>query len=182
MASDTRTYRRKQPEKSMTHDVNANVQKCIDVLNDSKLRAKFDVCGDMIAAESKYHKKCLLGLYNRAQQIRVQSKQSEEQLSVSRDDLAFSELINYIGECFETEELAVFKLAELRKFYASRLSLPGNEINRINTTRLKERILETFPDLTAHTQGREIVLVLKQDIGEALKDVKKANKDAYYKL
>ena len=40
--------------------------------------------------------------------------------------------------------------------------------NRIHSTRLKIRLLSALPDLTAHVQGREILVTFKEDIGLAL--------------
>lgn len=39
----------------------------------------------------------------------------------------------------------------------------------IHTTRLKERLLAVFPDLGAHNQGRDVLLVFNSDIGEAIR-------------
>ena len=57
-------------------------------------------------------------------------------------------------------------MAEL--IIGSRMKLEnlGAESGSINTTRLKERILAVFPDLTDHSQGRDTILVLKHEIGE----------------
>ena len=40
---------------------------------------------------------------------------------------------------------------------------------RIHSTKLKNRILSYFPDMNAHTQGRDVVLVCNKDVGAALK-------------
>lgn len=37
----------------------------------------------------------------------------------------------------------------------------------VNSTRLKERLFPRLPDLKARYQGREVLLVFEQDIGEA---------------
>lgn len=55
----------------------------------------------------------------------------------------------------------------------------GGEAERINATRLKERVLNEFPDLTAHSQGREVRLVLKNEIGGILRDVPRGDSDAW---
>ena len=42
----------------------------------------------------------------------------------------------------------------------------GKDCGTVNSTHLKERILDVFPDLTAHTKDRNKVhLVLKHEIG-----------------
>ncbi|CAL8310973.1 unnamed protein product [Merluccius merluccius] len=51
----------------------------------------------------------------------------------------------------------------------SRMEQLGIKLNvRVNTTRLKERLLAQIPDLQAHTQGRDVLLTFSDDIGAAL--------------
>ena len=47
---------------------------------------------------------------------------------------------------------------------------------RISSTRLKERIMAAFPDHTAHSIGRDVVLAPCDDIGDVLMAAKE-NKD-----
>ncbi len=122
----------------------------------------------MIALEAKYHGRCLVGLYNRARKARAMH------VSEDRADLhgtAFAELVAYI-EDFRMEEgvAPVFKLADLANLYKIRLEQLGvaNE-GRVHTSRLKLRLLSVFPDLTAHLQGRNVMLSFNDDIGDALK-------------
>ena len=56
----------------------------------------------------------------------------------------------------------------------------GAESGSINTKRLKERILAVFPDLTDHSQGRDTILVLKHEIGEALKRAKEKDSEGWH--
>ncbi len=74
-------------------------------------------------------------------------------------------------EDFRMEEgvAPVFKLADLAHLYKVRLEQLGvaNE-GRVHTSRLKLRLLSVFPDLTAHLQGRNVMLSFN-DIGDALK-------------
>jgi len=64
----------------------------------------------------------------------------------------------------------VFKLADLIKLYSRRLEQLGlpNE-GRPHSTKLKNRILSHFPYMTAHRQGRDILLAFDEDIGSALR-------------
>ncbi|CAG2228693.1 unnamed protein product [Mytilus edulis] len=69
--------------------------------------------------------------------------------------IAFSELVSYINEtrsCDETTSCA-------------------DVSSRVNSSRLKDRIVSNFPDLDAYKQGRENILAFKDDIGPALKRV-----------
>ena len=90
---------------------------------------------------------------------------------MSKQSIALAELASYIEEnsCYG-ESVPVFKLSDLAKLYRERLINLGTDVpNRINSTRLKERLLHLIPDLKAQTQGRDILLVFDDDIGEALK-------------
>ena len=55
------------------------------------------------------------------------------------------------------------------ELYNTRLVQLGSDADsRVHSTRLKERILSYFPDMEAHQQGRNIVLVGNEHIGSAL--------------
>ncbi|KAK3740395.1 hypothetical protein QZH41_000916 [Actinostola sp. cb2023] len=41
--------------------------------------------------------------------------------------------------------------------------------SRVNTTRLKERILSAFPEMSAHAQGRDVLLISNRDVGDAIR-------------
>ena len=70
----------------------------------------------------------------------------------------------------DTEVAPIFKLADLVSLYATRLKQLGtNEESRIHSTKLKERLLSYFPDMQAHKQGRNVVLMANHDIGQALR-------------
>ena len=48
----------------------------------------------------------------------------------------------------------------------------------MNTRRLKDRILSTLPQTSAHSQGHDILLILDQDVGDAIKLFKELDTDA----
>ena len=63
-------------------------------------------------------------------------------------------------------DIHIFKLSHLAKLYKSRLSqLNARVPDRINSTRLKERLLLQLPHLKENHQGREILLGFDADIG-----------------
>ena len=130
----------------------------------------------MIAIEAKYHAKCLASLYNKARQqskdADVKSACTEE--PINEDELAFAELVAYIDEFMETEDPSVLKLSDMVQLFSSKFKSPHE---RINSTRLKERIMAAFPDLTAHSIGRDVVLAPRDDIGDVLMAAKQ-NKDS----
>ncbi|CAG2208988.1 unnamed protein product [Mytilus edulis] len=122
---------------------------------------------------AKYHSNCLLSLCNRAS--RIEMKKDIVELKRERQILgiAFSELFSYInetGSCDET--ISCYKLSDLCKLYMERITCLGADVSfRVNSSRLKDRIVSNFPDLDAYKQGRENILAFKDDIGPALKRV-----------
>ena len=67
--------------------------------------------------------------------------------------------------------------SNLISLYQTRLKQLGTKTTgRIHSTRLKERILSYFPDMQAIKQGREVLLVFNDDVGDAL--TKACNCDA----
>ena len=77
-------------------------------MKDSNLTAKLST-GDLILIDAKYHSKCLVSLYNRASQLKVQPANHTMSSPIDLDELAFAEFIAYIDESLEVEELAVLK-------------------------------------------------------------------------
>ena len=68
----------------------------------------------------------------------------------------------------------------LTKSFSSKLQEQEVDLGRIYTSRLKERISTAFPDLTAVAQGRDVVLVLKEDLGDMIKLAKTKDSEAYH--
>ncbi|KAK3730385.1 hypothetical protein QZH41_004674 [Actinostola sp. cb2023] len=90
------------------------------------------------------------------------------------DGIALAELVSYIDDSCtsDTTKLPVFKLADLARMYQScREQLSKNSDTRVNTSRLKERILMHVPELEAYNKGRDIYLALKKDVGAVLQKV-----------
>ena len=74
----------------------------------------------------------------------------------------------------------MLKLSDLVKFFFSKKQELGIECGKINATRLKDRVLSAFPVLTAHTQGRDVLLALKHKIGGLLKEAKEKDCEAWH--
>ena len=85
--------------------------------------------------------------------------------------IALAELLAYVEDAQTDESVApVLKLADLVKLYTARLEQLGvKQQNRLNSTKLKERILSHIPDLSAHKEGRDVLLVFVGDVGSALR-------------
>ena len=164
-----------------TLEVDRKVRECASLVNDSKLIGKL-ASGDMVATEAKYHVKCLVNLYNNARKVKCSSENasSSPYKPIDMDELAFAKLVAFTDESLQVEEPVVLKLSDLVKFYSSKLSELGEEQpTRINATRLKTRLLTAFPDLTAHTQGREVLFVLSHEIRGVLLEAKNRDSEAY---
>ena len=126
--------------------------------------------GDLVALEAKYHIRCLASLYNRARQ----SEESDEQRVSSTliEGIVLAELVAYIEDARAANEYAtIFKLADLVRMYCTRAEqLLGSCLNsRVNSTHLKNQILAHFPNLQAHNEGRDVILVFSEDVGSAMR-------------
>ncbi|CAG2246636.1 unnamed protein product [Mytilus edulis] len=157
---------------SSTFGQDTRVRECAVKLNDTLLLAKLSA-GDLIAQEAKYHSKCLVSLYNRASRIEMKNDNVESKKERQIHGIAFSELVSYINETRSCDEtISVYKLSDLCKLYTERITCLGADVSsRVNSSRLKDRIVSNFPDLDAYKQGRENILAFKDDIGPALKRV-----------
>ena len=140
-----------------TFQVDVRVRQCAVKLQDTALLAKLSA-GDMIAQEAKYHTQCLVSLYNKAREV---ATSDQREVDSECHDIAFAGLISYIEEArMDSLVVPVFKLTDLANMYSNRLEQLGNDLaGRVHSTRLKERILAYLPDMEAHKQGREVVLV-----------------------
>ncbi|VDI03322.1 Hypothetical predicted protein [Mytilus galloprovincialis] len=78
----------------------------------------------------------------------------------------------------DTEVATIFRLADLLNMYTNRLEQFGIDTSkRLNSTHLKDRILAAIPDLEAHKQGRDVLLIFNEDIGKAIKQALASNYD-----
>lgn len=151
-----------------TTQVEKRVRECTELTGDTLLLAKLG-SSDMIALEAKYHIKCLLALYNRARKVRsTQLKTANEEDKILA--VVFAELVVYIEDARSKESIApVFKLADMAQLYRSRLQQLGViSETRMHTTRLKQKLLARFPDMRAHSKGRDILLAFDEDVGHAI--------------
>lgn len=158
---------------AMTKDLDKRLNECARNLNDVRLMARLSG-GDIIAQELKYHRSCLTALYNR-ERAHFASQSSQEALSTREQEahpIVFSELLVYIVESrIGADGPMVFRLADLVSLYNQRLIQLGIEAPNVNSTRLKDKLLEEIPGLEAHKKGRDILLAFKEDVGEALSQV-----------
>jgi len=130
----------------------------------------------LIAIEAKYHTSCLVNLNNRYRS-HLRNKNtivdSDEKMNESR---AFVELVEHIDSS-SRGGIPVFKLSELHALYTGRLTSLGIS-KSVNKTRLKERILEHFPECTVQFDGRNTLLIFDQCLRILLRDAVK-DRDYY---
>jgi hypothetical protein len=141
-------------------------------LSDEKLLAKLSE-GDLVAIEARYHKSCLIALYNR---LRVTCSPLPADFE---NDILYgvvvTEVVEYIRECITSSEdiMPVFKLREIKTLVSNRLAeynASQESIERIHSTRLKEDILKELPDLSEARHGRDVLLTAENDVGAAIFD------------
>lgn len=162
-----------------TYDIDVKVRRCAMELEDTALLAKL-APGDMIALEAKYHRKCLVNLYNRARAS--ENTATDKDCDAHLHGIAFAELVAFMEDLRKEEGVApVFKLTDLAHMYKTRLEQLGAVIEgRIHTSRLKIRLLSVFPDLRAHSQGKGVILTFDDDICGALKKACDHDSDAMH--
>jgi hypothetical protein len=160
-----------------TYDVDSNVRRCALELEDTTRLTKL-APRDMIAIEAKYHRKCLVKLYNRARAADTTSDCKNPDAHLH--GIAFAELVTYMEDIRMEESVApVFKLADLANMYKGRLKQLGASVG-VHNTRLKIRLLSVFPDLKAHSRGNNVLLIFNDDIVGALKKACDHDSDAMH--
>ena len=152
-----------------TMDIDSRVRSVAHELCDVNLLSKLST-GHMVALGAKYHSSCLAALYNRARR-HSKGRLSQENDQCMYHSIALAELISEIQNA-KTEEphTTVFKLSDLRKEFCKRLKIQGvtAENPEIHSTRLKEKLIEAIPGLTAHVKNREVLLAFEEDIGSLI--------------
>uniref|UniRef100_UPI00358DF98B uncharacterized protein isoform X2 n=1 Tax=Myxine glutinosa TaxID=7769 RepID=UPI00358DF98B len=63
----------------------------------------------------------------------------------------------------------VFKLSVLKKLYTDRVNQLGEGSSVVHSTRFKNKVLSYFPELEAHNEGRDVLLVANANIGKSLR-------------
>ena len=126
-----------------------------------------------MAIKARYHKSCLIALYNR---LRLACSKS---LSDLEDDIlcgvVVREVVEHIRESISSSEnvTPVYKLRDLQTLSSRRLAeynASKESIDRIHRTRLKEDILKELPDVSETRHGKDVLLTPSKDVGAAIFD------------
>ncbi|KAF4531824.1 hypothetical protein B566_EDAN015613 [Ephemera danica] len=155
----------------LTLEVQERVNNCAVLLSDTNLQAKLHV-RELVAGDAKYHPKCLVSLYNRAERIRsVSDNVTQQSQLVSKN--VIDDLIKIIIDSNEK----VFTLADLKRLYIAELNNKGIKFNEnIKSTTLKNKIIEAANGaLFAFKQDRDIFIVTAETIGKALQFMRNDN-------
>ena len=152
-----------------TFSTDQNIRRMITEINDATLMPKISGV-DLIAAEAKYHLKCLTDLRNRyrSQLTKKRQESCEEEDERIMESQAFIELVEYIENSVEDNKL-LFMLSELHSLYISRLEALG-VYKTVNKTRLKNSLLDQFPDAQEQNDGKNLVIIFTKALQGMVKD------------
>ena len=85
--------------------------------------------------------------------------------------IALAELISYIEEKRQDEDVKVFRFADLVKLYTDRLNQLGVDVAaRVNSKHLKDRILMHLPRMKAYKEERDVFMACEEDVGSILRE------------
>ena len=163
-----------------TFQLDKNVRRCATELNDSVLLAKLSA-GDMISQDAVYHKKCLVSLYNK---VRPSKRDDGHSQRNETENIALAELCAYIEDTRLESDTPVFTLSDLVRLYVRRLEQLNNDCAsmKVNSSHLKDKIIQHIPDLHAYKHGRNTLLAFNEDIGEALRGLEDNFEDDAFAL
>ena len=100
----------------------------------------------MVALDAMYRAKCLIALYNKANQQHYGRDYNNNEKHLY--GIVLAKLASLMEKTANTVD-GVFELTELGKMYQNRLiELAGQAAERIHTTRLNSRLLSHFEGLT----------------------------------
>jgi len=169
------TQSREKLRQALTDELhNCVFKKCAELLNDTMILAKL-AAGHMSAREHKYHPTCLLPFYRKADRVNAPVSTDDNdncEMSTDSDSIALAEVVAYMEEvrCAKGDNApCVFTLHKLSNFYTEQIKRHHGLNSQVNTTRLKERLIEIFPDFITVTQRRDVLLTFDEDVAYTLK-------------
>ncbi len=157
-----------------TFDADSNIRTMITVLQETELLGRIDG-GDLIAKETKYHLKCLTSLRNRYRSHIRKLNQDEEKAHADEENMnmsrVFVELVSFIEKTVGSGT-SLFKLSDIHSLYMNRLKDFGIS-KGFNKTRLKERLLEHFPETDEQFDGRNTIITFNKAVQSILREAMK---------
>jgi len=144
-----------------TKEITDRVKVCATALHEMNIIGMLETGGDLVAKEAKYHKNCLVQLYNRHRQI-THVPNFEKENKMFCEKLAFAELVLYIENQLAANIQCVFDMADIYKTFHSRvadlLNVAMGDVTGEHKTRLREKLQNYFPNLTSEKWGNRYVL------------------------
>ena len=110
-------------------------------------------------------------------QSRQEPASIDEKMNESR---TFVELTSYTEKAVDSQPL-LFKLADMHSLYVNRLEDLGIK-KLVNKTRLKEQLLERFPEVQEQFDGRNTVIIFKEGMINILKEALKNKNNMSLKM
>ena len=156
--------------RAATKTLDSDVRFMATEVRDMKLLARLLV-SDMTASDAVYHKNCITALHTGYRSFVRKRETTGRTEDTQPQSIALAELIPYLEDMKCTDDTnTIFKLADLVKLYTECLAqLESDTSKRINSTRLKDKLLGQLPELEAHkSSSNEVLISFKEDIGEAL--------------
>lgn len=134
---------------------------CAAALLELEIIGMLETGGDLVAMEAKYHKPCLSQLYNRYRKA-TNEQDPEKDDMVLCENIAFAELVLFIENKLSTNIQYIFDMGNISNKYHARIAdlnkVNKQEITKEHTGRLREKLLNYFPSLTADKWGTKYVL------------------------
>lgn len=160
---------------AMTENFNKNVNHMAQALQMRDLIGEL-AGGDTIAKDAMYHLYCYTSLWNSYRSfVRQNESTCDASQNLKAESIATAELISYIEDY--DDGCTVFKLPDLVKMYHRRLEELGDAPDRVNSTRLKDKLLKAIPELEANKAHGCIILSYKVNMGDVLLSACKQSSD-----
>ena len=130
--------------------------------------------GDLIAIEAKYHMRCLTTLRNKERSVERKKGRRPAGKRWRMKKLMNQELLSSLKSITDavSNDNHFFVMSELHSMYENRLKDFGNT-NSIIRFRLKNRLLEAFPEASEQSDGPHNVIVFQKGMAAILKETLK---------
>ena len=155
--------------KAATLGIHEKVWAAAKILQETILLAKLSA-GDMVAIDAVYHLRCLVRLYKKADSVRDGLSNCNDRDKLLQQQV-FVELQDYIESFRGTDQ--VIPMTEVCKMYHERMKDLGIFIS-VHTTRLRQKLLQSIPDLEAvKNKARHWDLLFNESLAAAVVELKR---------
>ena len=143
---------------------------CAVEMGDTKLIVKLSE-DDMISRNGCYHHKCMTGFTNSYRSFVNDRNKNGKDKQKRRDAIVIFEVSNYMEETLEASAVIspYLKLSDVKAYYCQVLEHLNAEFVSVNSTRLKERLLQLNTNLEEMPYKKEIFISFRDDLVAATK-------------